>query len=120
NLVPYLLGLSGMNTRTGLYLLRLGIIPSSNKITFPSRQPRLKVFSTACNTGRSFQALSKCAPLSLLSLKCRNCVIASKRPRFMKRENVPRGMASSSSVAQCLARPSRIGAIARANSSAIT
>ncbi|EGZ26072.1 hypothetical protein PHYSODRAFT_411919, partial [Phytophthora sojae] len=56
--VPYLLGLSGMKMRMGLNLLRFGIIPSSNEMTFPSRYPRRNVFSTACSTGRIFHALS--------------------------------------------------------------
>ncbi|OWY90137.1 hypothetical protein PHMEG_00041869 [Phytophthora megakarya] len=38
----------------------------------------------------------------------------------MNLPNVPRGIAPSSSIDQCFARPSRIGAIALANSSAIT
>ncbi|OWY97390.1 hypothetical protein PHMEG_00032093 [Phytophthora megakarya] len=94
--VPHRCGLSFMNWRIGLYLLRDGTIASSKERTGGVVYPLRNVLCNVSTIGRTFHALS----VDRLLEKCRFLMIRSNRSLFIKRPNVPAGIAPIEVVAQ--------------------
>ncbi|OWY98697.1 hypothetical protein PHMEG_00030476, partial [Phytophthora megakarya] len=62
--------------------------------------PLRNVLCNVSTIGRTFHALSGCALAASLSEKCRFLMMRPNRSRFMKRPNVPAGIAPTEVVAQ--------------------
>ncbi|OWZ13036.1 hypothetical protein PHMEG_00013716 [Phytophthora megakarya] len=98
--VPHLWGLSFMNCRIMLCRLRDEFIASSNDNTDGTLYPCAHVFCSVSTTDLTFHVRSVSERASLLSVKCRFCMILSKPAFETNCPNVPLGIAPTPIVTQ--------------------